>query len=226
MEPTVFAKWLDTAFSGFDYSILSFYHKTAEVAGFFFTPMAEILSFIGELGAFGLVIGIILMLFKKTRKAGFCMLIAVGIGAVFTNLTIKELVMRARPFQSGNVDFSAWWSYVGAHTVSEHSFPSGHVTAAAAAMTGLCISVKPKWLIAPASVYVIAMMAARNYLMVHYPTDVVAGLFVGALAGTASFFAVCGIVKLIKKHEDKSLFAFLINSDIRNIFKSKGEKLK
>lgn len=223
MEPSAFAKWLDSAFAFFDYSILNFYHSLAENTGWLLTPIMNTLSFVGELGAVGLIIGIILMLFKRTRKAGFSMLLAVGIGAIFTNLTIKDLVARARPFQSGNTDIIAWWNAVGAPTVSEHSFPSGHVTAASAAMTALCVTQKPRWIIAPAAAYVVAMMAARNYLMVHYPTDVIAGLFVGAVAGTASFFAVMGLTVLLEKHRDNKFCSFLLKSDIRNIFKKRKE---
>lgn len=218
MEPSAFAKWLDSAFAGFDYSILNFYHTLAENGGAVFTPIMDALSFVGELGAVGLITGIILMLFKKTRRAGFSMLLAVGIGAIFTNLTIKDLVARARPFQSGNADYAVWWSFVGSPEVSEFSFPSGHVTAAASAMTALCITQKPRWIIAPAALYVVLMMAARNYLMVHYPTDVIAGLFVGATAGVISFFAVMGLWKLVQKYKNKKFFAFVLEADVRSLF--------
>ena len=52
MELTPFAQWLNTAFSGFDRAILSFYHGLAESAGGFFTPISIFFARIGDLGIF------------------------------------------------------------------------------------------------------------------------------------------------------------------------------
>ena len=217
MELTAISKWLNTAFAGFDYSILKFYHRLAESCGGVFTPIAEFFGLIGELGACGLIIGITLLLFKNTRKAGFSMMLAVGFGAIITNLTVKELVARPRPFQSGFAEFYEWWQYVGAHSVSEYSFPSGHVTAATASAVGLCLFVRKPWVIGSASLYVILMMASRNHLMVHYPTDVIGGLFTGATGGIIAYFSVKFISRILEKHESNKACCFILNSDIRNI---------
>ena len=79
MELTAVSKWLNTAFAEFDFAILKFYHNLAQDRGGFFTPIAKFFGLIGELGACGLIIGIILLLFKNTRRAGFCMMLAVGL---------------------------------------------------------------------------------------------------------------------------------------------------
>jgi len=217
MELNVVSRWLNTAFADFDYSILKFYHGIAESCGGFFTPIANFFGFIGELGACGLIIGIILLLFKGTRRAGFCMMLAVGFGAIITNLTVKELVARPRPFQSGISEFCDWWNFVGAPSVSEFSFPSGHVTAAVASAVGLSLNIRKPWVICSASLYVIFMMASRNYLMVHYPTDVIGGLFTGAAGGILAYFSVKLLSRLLEKNYNKKFCAFIMNSDIRNI---------
>ena len=226
MELTAFAEWLNTAFAGFDYSILEFYHNLATVAAAVVTPIMDFLSIIGDNGYFSFALAFVLMLFKKTRKCGVAVLFAIGFGALITNITLKELIARPRPFQSGVEDFKLWWEYVGSSQVSEFSFPSGHVTAAMASMSALCLFLRRRtlWLIAPASAYVILMMAARNYLMVHYPTDVIAGLISGSVGAVAAYFTVTGIFKLIEKKKDSRFFSFILNFDVCDIIKRKSPK--
>ena len=215
------AQWLNTTFAAFDYSILEFWHNAAVGAGGVLEPVMDFFSIIGDNGYFGFLLAFILMLFKKTRKIGVCIIFSIGFGALITNITLKELIARPRPFQSEVEDFRLWWEYAGASSVSEFSFPSGHVTAAMATATGLCLSVRGKWrwLIAPSAIYVVIMMAARNYLMVHYPTDVLAGVIVGAIGAAAAYFTVKAIYIFIERHSDSALFKFVLNFDITNIFK-------
>jgi undecaprenyl-diphosphatase len=221
------ADWINTTFARFDYAILEFYHSLAENASFILNPIMEIMSIIGDNGYFGFAIALALMLFKKTRKCGLCVFLSIAVGALFTNIAIKNIVARPRPYTSDVAAFKEWWSYVGAHLESEFSFPSGHTTAAMASMTALCIACGKKarkWLIAPSIAYVLLMGAARNYLVVHYPTDVIAAFFVGAAAAVAAFFLTAFIWKMITKHSNKSLFKFVINFDIRSIFKKSTDK--
>ena len=219
---TVASAWLDSAFAGFDYGILEIYHQVATKADFIVGPIMEFLSIIGDNGYFSFALAFLLMLFKKTRKAGICVFFAIGFGALITNITLKELIARARPFQSGVEDFRLWWEFVGSSDVSEFSFPSGHVTAAMASMTALCLSFKPKWwIIAPAASYVVVMMAARNYLMVHYPTDVIAGVIVGSIGAVAAYFTIKGAYAILNKHQSNRLCSFVLNADICRLFKRK-----
>ena len=91
-------------------------------------------------------------------------------------------------------------------------------------MTALCIAASKKWrkwLIAPSVLYVVVMGAARNYLVVHYPTDVVAAFIVGGIAAIAAFFLVKLIWKLLESHTNVKLFAFALSFDIRDLFKKK-----
>ena len=225
------AQWLNTTFSGFDYAVLKFWHEAAMSAGFILEPIMDFFSIIGDNGYFGFLLAFILMLFRKTRKIGVCIVFSIGFGAFITNITLKEIIARPRPYESSVEDFRLWWEYAGASLEGEFSFPSGHVTAAMAAMTGLCLSVRGKWrfLIAPASLYVIIMMAARNYLMVHYPTDVIGGVVAGAVGAVAAYFAVKGIFLLAEKHKNIKPLAFALDFDIVEIFKKRaksGEEIK
>lgn len=217
---TSIATWLNTAFAGFDYSILEFYHLLAEHAGFLLTPLLKLISLVGEKGIFCFAIGFLLMLFPKTRKAGVCTIMAVCVGALITNVTLKELVARPRPYATNEL-FDAWRVFVGQHTVSKHSFPSGHTTSAAAGMMGLALCIRKWKVVIPAALYALIMGASRNYLMVHYPTDVVAGLLVGAIAGAIAFGLTYLAFRIAEAHADKKLFRFILTADVRSLFHKK-----
>lgn len=220
----MFADWINTTFASFDHAILEFFHKLATSADFILGPLAEIFALIGDNGYFGFAIAIALMLFPKTRKWGACVFLSILVGAVFTNLTIKNIVARPRPYASDVAAFKEWWTYVGAHLESEFSFPSGHTTAAMASMTALCIAAPKKvgrWLVAPAILYVILMGASRNYLMVHYPSDVVAAFAVGGIAAISAFFIVKLIWYILQRYSQLKLFAFALSFDIRSPFPKK-----
>ncbi len=219
------AEWLDSACHGFDGAILGFMHTLAEAAGFILTPLAEIFAFIGDNGYMCFLLALILLCFPKTRKAGVCIIFAVGFGALITNLTLKEAICRARPYMSGDIDFAAWWNYIGAPIESEFSFPSGHTTAAMAGAVAVCLNFRKLRFIIPALCYAVIMGLSRNYLMVHYPTDVIAGLVVGTIGALLSYLFVYLVYRfIIEKYSDKKLFAFALNFDVRNIFKRKTKE--
>ena len=217
------AQWLNSTFASFDYAILEFFHSLAQSAGGFLTPIANIFAIIGDVGLFGFLIAFALMLFPKTRKCGICMAFSIIIGALFTNIFIKNAVARPRPYASEVTVFLDWWKYVGSPIESEFSFPSGHTTAAMASMSAMCIASgkSRKWLIVPAALYVVLMAASRNYLMVHYPTDVIAAFIVGAVSGVLACIIINFVWKFIEKKSNVRLFAFALNFDIRNLFKKK-----
>ena len=165
------ADWINSTFAGFDYAILEFFHSLAENASFILNPIMEFMSIIGDNGYFGFAIAIILMLFPKTRKCGACVFCAIAIGALFTNIAIKNIVARPRPYASDIAAFKEWWTYAGAHLESEFSFPSGHTTAAMASMTALCIAASKKarkWLIFPR--FFSSFLWARLVIILWYTT--------------------------------------------------------
>ncbi|MGL5691439.1 MAG: phosphatase PAP2 family protein [Bacteroidales bacterium] len=69
------------------------------------------------------------------------------------------------------------------------SFPSGHSSSAASVATSLSL-VYPKWyIIAPASLWALSVGYSRMQLGVHYPSDVAAGLAIGAGSAVLSHYA-------------------------------------
>ena len=182
VQLTAAALWLNTFFAGFDESIAVLVHKLYEIAGPIMTPLMEFISFLGDDGICLIIIAVFLMIPKKTRKYGTAMLLGLAIGALFTNLWLKVVIARPRPYVDQNSVFYQIWTVMGQHTESDKSFPSGHTTAAFASMVPLFILCRKKvsWL---ALVFAVLMGISRIYLGVHYASDVLGGVIVGSLAG-------------------------------------------
>ena len=219
MVESNFAKWLDLTFSGFDGSILEFYHSLAEWGGAILTPIMRAITVTGDKGLLLLFVSLILCLFSKTRKSGICMFGAICCGALMTNVILKETICRVRPYEASEL-FREFWTFVGAHAESEFSFPSGHTTAAAAMATGLWLARGKKYLFFSVP-YVALMAASRNYFMVHYPTDVIAGAIVGTIGGIIAYFITFGIYRVLQAHKDQKFCRFVLEFDVIEMCKKK-----
>ncbi len=182
MELTAAASWLNTAFAGYDRMILSALHSTAND---FFTLLFKFITLVGEKGLLFFLAALVFMCFPKTRKLGVCIFGAVCCGALITNIILKDAVARPRPLTV--VPYSQWWAEINAPLEDGWSFPSGHVTAAAAGMVAIRLIKGKKWTV-PAVVWIILMMIARNYLMAHYPTDVLAAAIIGTASAFISYY--------------------------------------
>lgn len=146
-------------------------------------PIVAAFTSTSDWGQLWLALGLVLLCIRRTRKAGVAVLVAVVIGAVVTNLTIKPLLMRPRP-----CDVNPLVELIISRPHGS-SFPSGHTTAAFAAAAALWFARDPKaptGLIAGVTVAAVLMGLSRMYCYVHYPTDVLAGVVVGTLAGLAA----------------------------------------
>jgi undecaprenyl-diphosphatase len=161
------------------------------------------------------------MAFQKTRRFGTAMLLGIIVGALFTNVWLKVAIARPRPYSDETSILHQIWVTMGQHMESDKSFPSGHTTAAAAAATGLWLTRGKKYL-AVSIPYVALMAASRNYFIVHYPTDVIAGAIVGTLGGIIAYFITRGIYHALKKRENSKFCHFVLNFDVIGIRKNKS----
>ncbi len=219
---TAAAQWLNTTFAGFDYALLEFFHNlNVGPAGEFFNFFFKFITLLGEEGLFLIILSIIFMLFKKTRKIGFSMLLAIIVGSLITNVTVKPLVARPRPFQNELSEFYGlfrqWWIDAGEVHVGEKSFPSGHTTSAMAAMAGYFFASKKKSISWLGFVFAVLMGFSRIFLCVHYPSDVVGGLIAGLIAG----FIAASLISLLYKKTDNRTVNKIVEFDIRDVKKKK-----
>ena len=180
MQLTALALWLNTACAGFDEAVATAIHQLYVAAGWFFTPFLSFISLLGKGGIFLILLSIALMLFRKTRRYGTTMLLALAIGALVTNVCFKPLVARPRPYTHDGSIFQQYWEMLGKHTESDKSFPSGHMTAAMAASLAVFLrgNKKISW---TALLFALAMGVSRIYLSVHYATDVLGGVITGSI---------------------------------------------
>lgn len=216
------ASWLNVTFYQFDYSIAKVFNALAQGGGAFLTPFADLLALLGKGGIFLLILSVALSLFKKTRRGGFCMLLAIGIGALFTNLLIKNLVARPRPYQASE-EFRAFWEFVGAKTESEYSFPSGHMTVSTTSMMALFLCFNKKWSFL-GFIYALFTGASRIYLGVHYCTDVIGGMIIGLIAGTLAYLVIRWLFNLLERKTEIKFCSSLLNFSKVNLFKNKENK--
>ena len=104
---------IDKVFSSFD---LWVFHFFGSMQCTFLTYVAKFFTTFGDEGFIIplVVLGIVLCFFKKTRKFGFSLIFAVVIGTLVTNIVVKPMALRIRPYNTlqGNSDYWNW--YIGA----------------------------------------------------------------------------------------------------------------
>ena len=210
------AMWLDNSLAGFDHLFLSIQHFFGEHLGVVLTPLMRAITFLGEKGWPFFVLALLFILTANKRDLGVCIFGAVCCGALITNILLKDSVARMRPFQS-SVEYELWWMTVGAPAEDGFSFPSGHVTACAAGMTAITLMRGKKWIV-PSVVTVLLMMISRNYLMAHYPSDVVAALLIGVFSGIVAWFITQIIFRFLnRKRKSVPVCGLILDFDIRDV---------
>jgi undecaprenyl-diphosphatase len=166
----------------FDKPVLLWVHQQASPAiDQFFVTISDLGYLWGVVPA-NIAILLVLVLRKRYREGLFWAL-AVG-GSALLNLGVKSHYMRGRP--------DLWQSVV---TETSFSFPSGHAMGSATLATALILLTwRTRWqwpalVLLPA--FALTVGAARIYLGVHYPSDILAG-FAVAVAWVFGMHQVVG----------------------------------
>jgi undecaprenyl-diphosphatase len=142
---------------------------------FFFDFIAVLFSHLGTLRAGAILLSILFLLKKETRPLFFILVVAVLLSSVATGI-IKEITARPRPF----IELGLTASDMLVSTHPFRSFPSGH-TSTAFAVAAVAAYHFRNWII---PIFFLACVAgvSRIYLLVHYPSDVIAGAVIGILS--------------------------------------------
>ncbi len=155
----------------------------------FLDKVLPVITKLGDAGIFWIIVAIVLLFFKKSRKTGIMVGVALLCGLVIGNLTLKPLVARIRPYDMPGVEMELL-----IERLSDKSFPSGHTLASFEAATVLLINDKRFGI--PAIVLASIIAFSRLYLYVHYPTDVLGGIVLGVLIAFASYSIVNKVQKV------------------------------
>lgn len=144
--------------------------------------LAVFLNYAGEHGEIWIAFTLILLLCRRTRKAGLAMAIALVSYLVAGDFILKPLFARPRPC---DVNTAVTILVKRPHG---HSFPSGHTASAFAAAFALWR--QDRKLGSPALILAVFIAFTRLYLYVHFPADILGGVVLGlALGALASLLA-------------------------------------
>lgn len=143
---------------------------SSEIGNAFWT----FITHLGDAGIIWIIFTICLIIYPKTRKIGIICAISLALSFIFTNLILKNLFERVRPFNYEDVRLLI-------QTPKDYSFPSGH-TSAAFAFAFVAIKERLRInkinLFVPATILAILIAFSRLYLFVHFPTDILGGVLV------------------------------------------------
>lgn len=169
--------------------------------------LMPIITLFGDGGIFWIAVTLLMFIPKRTRKYALISAFALIFCVVGGNLILKNVIARSRPFWIDNGNALSRVAYIVKDGVTQYyeghkqltevqpegrtliallvkapgdyCFPSGHTQASFAAATAICFGSR-KWGI-PALVLAALIAFSRMYLYVHYPTDILGGIFFGVL---------------------------------------------
>ncbi|HKL73169.1 MAG TPA: phosphatase PAP2 family protein [Candidatus Onthovivens sp.] len=166
-----------------DQSIFEFFASRFHEQSEFLKTFWITFSSLGNFAIIWLLLIISLIVFKRTRKAGFFALIVLIISVVLGELVIKNIAMRNRPFIDNNLDPFGF-------AIDGYSFLSSHTYQAFSVSTSLLfyylfidkLETKPLLIISIIFIIIAFFIGlSRLALIHHYFTDVLAGLILGVI---------------------------------------------
>ena len=140
------------------------------------TRVMTMITHLGDGGAVWFGLAGILLLGKKTRRAGVATIRALASSFVLVNLLLKNLVSRLRPYETVE------GLRLLIRRVKDFSVPSGHSSSSVAAAVAMSKAL-PKWLRPFPKLLAGLIGFSRIYVGIHFPSDVLCGAIAGWLCG-------------------------------------------
>lgn len=169
-----FPDWLQN----WDVSVLNWLqeHMANPILDGFFAFVTHL----GDEGILWIALAVIFLFFKKTRKMGITMGVALLLGLILGNGVLKNVIGRVRPY---NLD-GAYGSIIGVDDLlvgqpGDKSFPSGHTLGSFEA--ALAMLYYDRRFGIPAVVLAAMIAFSRMYLYLHYPTDIMGGVVLAVI---------------------------------------------
>ena len=134
---------------------------------------------LGNHGLIWILLIIVLLAHKSTRKLGVLAGIALLLEFGLNDYVLKPLIARPRPYSTFEI-------VPIIELPSGFSFPSGHSASSLAVATMIMLGKHPARHVV--MVFALMMAFSRIYLMVHYPSDVLAGIVVGISCAFVVYF--------------------------------------
>ncbi len=186
------------------------------------TPIMKVITYFGEAGIFWIVLCLLLLIFKRTRRLGIICFFSLLLTFIICNLGLKPSIDRTRPwllfeevermmpdpgdasFPSGHTANSiapAWAAFIATLPVKT---PAGKSYDYVPCLGWKGVGADPKKMHIAATVLVVlaALIGlSRLYLGMHFPTDVVCGFLLGMICATIIYT----LIKLIEQKRGRIL---------------------
>lgn len=147
----------------------------------------------------------ILLIFKRTRRCGFAMAVALVVDFVVVNLILKNAIGRERPWTHEELGWAEdFYRQYGIELSRDYCFPSGHTAVTFCAAAVLVIFYRAKAI--PAVFVALLIGFSRIYLCEHYVSDVAAGIIIGSLCGVAGYYIYRAVERAVLRAYDKNRY--------------------
>ena len=159
-------------FSSLDYTILDWIHNNRMES---LDEFVRIFSSATTYISLGLIVAtaIFAIIRREGLKKPIQLVVTLSLAALLS-FTIKSVVDRERPFRTHD-------TIEKLSDGGSPSFPSGHTLEAFAMATAICLLFSTRKIRIPIMIWAVLVGYSRMVLGVHYPTDVLAGMFLGVL---------------------------------------------
>jgi len=157
----------------------------------FLDKLTPYLTALGNYSLLWLAVAALMCFFPAYRRCSLAIIFSVVFCLLVGNLCLKPLIDRPRPFEIDSGIFLL------INAPSDASFPSAHSLHSVAAATVIFCANRKMGAAALAVALLIAF--SRFYLLVHYPTDILAGIALGFCLGLAAWKSSNVIMHKLRK---------------------------